>query len=400
LKILIYVPVAVLPSGDAGAIRIRELAENFAKLGNQVTILCQVRSSTYGGIATIKRLKPVGAKVIGFIFSTIQGLFSGIATLFREKYDLVYATAALNGANAYLVASFARLPCIIEVNGLMRDEIRVGWVGWWRKAAGYTMSWFEEMSFRRCHHLIAVTPEIKKALIADLGLNPAKIVAIPNGANIDLFKPVDCDQARKQLGLDQVTHLVAFVGRFSAWEGVHYLIKSIPYVLQEYPGTKFLIVGDGRMNEELVKLSEQINVSDNTIFTGRVPYDRVPLYINASDLCVAPLIKAMNEKAGVSPMKIFEYAACEKAIVASRLPGLEFIARDNLGILVEPDSPEELADAIMKLLREPELRRQMGKNGRKHVVENHSWESVARKVGEVCEQVIGEHKGEQRKTKL
>jgi len=297
LKILIYVPIAILPSGDAGAIRIRELAENFAKLGNQVTILCQLRNGTYGGIATIKRIRQVDGKILGFIFSTIYGLFAGIATLFREKYDLVYAVAGLNGANAYLVASLARLPCIIEVNGLMRDEIRVGWVGWWRKAAGYTMSWFEEMSFRRCHHLIGVTPEIKEALIADLGLNPVKIVAIPNGANIDLFKPIDCKQARKQLGLSEVSHLVIFAGQLAAWEGVHYLIKSIPYVLQEYPGTKFLIVGDGRMNEELVKLSEQINVSDNTIFTGRVPYDRVPLYINASDVCVAPLIRARNEKA-------------------------------------------------------------------------------------------------------
>jgi glycosyltransferase involved in cell wall biosynthesis len=399
LKVLIYLPVAPLDGEGATETHVRELAENLSKLGNQVTVVCQLKNTNNGGLASIKRVRMVDGKIVRFIFSTIYGLFLGIATVLKNKYDLVYARAALNGASAYLVASLARLPCVIEVNGLLRDEIKVGWVGWWRKAVGYIMSWFEGKSFRRCHHLVAVTPEIKEALIANLGLEQGKITVIPNGANIDLFKLKNCDQARRQLGLDHANHLVVFVGQLIAWEGVHYLIKSIPYVLQECPVTKFLIVGGGVMKQELVRFSEQIGVSDKAIFTGKVPYDKVPLYINASDVCVAPLIRTRNEKAGVSPLKIFEYAACEKAIVTSRLPGLEFIERDKLGILVEPDSPQELAASIIKLLREPKLRRQMGENGRKYVVKNHSWESVAMKVTEVCQQVIHEHKRQHNKGK-
>jgi len=101
----------------------------------------------------------------------------------------------------------------------------------------------------------------------------------------------------------------------------------------------------------------------------------------------------------VSPLKIYEYGACGKAIVTSRLPGLEFIEQYETGVLVQPDNAEELAAAIIKLLREPELRRQMGENGRKYVVKNHSWESVAKRVAEVCEQTLHEHEKEQKKRK-
>ena len=77
------------------------------------------------------------------------------------------------------------------------------------------------------------------------------------------------------------------------------------------------------------------------------------------------------------------------------MPGLEFIEQSNAGILVEPDNPEQLANAIMKFLQEVDPGRQMGENGRKYVVENHSWESVARGVARVCEQVIEERKTKQ-----
>jgi glycosyltransferase involved in cell wall biosynthesis len=400
LKVLIYVPVAALDGEGATNTHVRELAEDLAKLGNQVTVVCQLNNTTYGGLASIKRVRKIDGKVVRFIFSTIHGLFLGMVTVSRRKYDLVYARAALNGFNAYLVASLARLPCVIEVNGLMRTEIKVGWVGWWRKAAGYIMSWFEDMSFRRCHHLIAVTPEIKEALIAGLGLEPGKITVIPNGANIDLFKPMDSKLAKKRIGLTELSRLIVFVGHLIAWQGVEYLIRSIPRVVRDCPDAMVLIVGEGLIKERLVKLTEQIGISDRVIFTGMIPYDKVPLYINACDVCAAPFIKERNERSGMSPLKIYEYAACGKVIVASQLPGLEFIEQHKLGILVEPDSPQELAASIIKLLREPKLRRKMGENGRKYVVENHSWESVAKRVAKVCAQVTEEHGGKQNKKKL
>jgi glycosyltransferase involved in cell wall biosynthesis len=397
LKVLIYVPVAALDGEGATNTHVRELAEDLAKLGNQVTVVCQLNNTTYRGLSSIKRVRKIDGKVVRFIFSTIHGLFLGMVTVSRRKYDLVYARAALNGFNAYLVASLARLPCVIEVNGLMRTEIKVGWVGWWRKAAGYIMSWFEDMSFRRCRHLIAVTPEIKEALIAGLGLEPGKITVIPNGANIDLFKPMDSKLAKKRLGLTELSRLIVFVGHLIAWQGVEYLIRSIPRVVRDCPDATVLIVGEGLIKERLVKLAEQIGISDRVIFTGMIPYDKVPLYINACDVCAAPKLPL---GIGYSPLKLYEYMACGKPVVATRTSGFEILEQNNAGLLVNPQNSEELGNAILKLLKDEGLRRQMGENGRKYVVENHSWESVAKRVAEVCAQVTEEHGKKQNKKKL
>ena len=80
-----------------------------------------------------------------------------------------------------------------------------------------------------------------------------------------------------------------------------------------------------------------------------------------------------------------------KVSVIPKKPLKNLLEESNAGIVVPPENPQELADAIIKLLQNKELREKMGKNGRKYVVENHSWESVAKRVAEVCEQVIYPH---------
>ena len=387
MKILIYVPVVILDGEGGVATHVRELAENLLKLGNEVTIVCRLRNRTYRSSASIKRIKTPNVKVIGIIFSTISGLLFGTWTLARENYDLIYTRAGLS-ASAWFISRLAKVPYVTEVNGLIWDEAKISWVGWWRKTFGYFLNWIEGKAYRRSQRVVAVTPRIKEVLVAEYGMETDKIAVIPNAANTVLFKPMDTKQARKQLNLPELCYLIVFVGHLAAWQGVEYLIRSAPYILKGYPESKFLIVGDGTMKQGLIELTQRIQVSDRMIFTGRVPYDKVPLYINASDVCVAPFIKERNERSGVSPLKIYEYGACGKAIVTSRLPGLEFVEQYETGVLIQPDNAEELANAIVKLFKDEGLRRQMGENGRKYVVKNHSWDSLARRVAEVCQQAL------------
>lgn len=254
----------------------------------------------------------------------------------------------------------------------------------------------EKINCRLSSKITTTTPNIKYALHKRWNTPSNRIVTISNGANIDLFKPINPKNVRNELKLNQNSYYIGFIGGLVQWQGLEYLIQSAPLILNEFQNTKFLIVGDGQMKEELMELVAKTNVSDNFVFTGAVPYEEVPKYINVSDVCVAPFVRARNEKIGLSPLKIYEYAACEKTIVASRMPNLEFIEDQNTGILVEPENPEELAKAIIKLQKNEKLREEMGKNGREYVVKDHSWEAVARRVAVVCESAIREHKNKRR----
>ncbi|MPM98241.1 GDP-mannose-dependent alpha-(1-6)-phosphatidylinositol monomannoside mannosyltransferase [bioreactor metagenome] len=139
------------------------------------------------------------------------------------------------------------------------------------------------------------------------------------------------------------------------------------------------------MKNELLSISRDLGIEDRFIFTGVVPYDRVPVYINASDVCAAPFILARNEKIGLSPLKLYEYMACGKPVVAGSISGVaDAIEASKGGLSVPPENPEALAEAISNLLDNQDLRAGMGLRGLVYVTENYSWYNVAKQVERVC----------------
>lgn len=225
--------------------------------------------------------------------------------------------------------------------------------------------------------IISVTPNIKNKLRETHNIPEDKIVVIENGANTDLFKPINMKKAKKTLNLEERNRYIIFVGNLAPWQGVEYLVKAAPSILNEIPDIKFLIVGDGSMKEELLKIIHDLNLQDYFIFTGMVPYEKVPLYVNSGELCVAYKIPI---RSGYSALKFYEYMACGKPIVGSKVTGFEILEQQNAGVLVEPQSPEKLAEEIIKLLKDEKLREQMGINGRKFLIENNSWDTVTGKI--------------------
>jgi len=295
----------------------------------------------------------------------------------RRRFDVIYRRHTLFNSE-YLLAKLFGIPSVREVNGIVADEAKN------TKGGDRVLLWvidrIERFSMPKADRIIVVTPRLKELLHSEYGIEPNRIAVIQNGANTDLFKPADVIQVRDELNLRQDCSYICFVGILVQWQGIEYLINSIPFVLSECPQTQVIIVGDGQMKQELINLAQQIDVSDKVIFTGMVPYQKVPLYMNASDVCVAPKV---GLRSGYSPLKLCEYMACGKPVVASRASGLEILEDSQGGILVEPGNSFELATAITRLLQDKELRNQMGENARKYVVENQSWESVANRVAEV-----------------
>jgi len=381
-----------------------ELISNLSKLGHNVVLLNtdyprkveEIICSNPASLAKGVRSKLLSLRIaqrfrgeISIVWSLGRDIYLFLSAFIlimsrKRNFDVIYRRHSLFNGD-YLLARLFKLSLVKEVNGIESDNARI--TGFTDNLSLRIIDRIEKFNIPRADKIIVVTSKLKETLQRDYKVPENKITVIPNGANIELFKPMGTAQARKQVNLAQAGHVVVFVGDLVAWHGVDHLIRSIPYVVKGCPATNFLIVGDGMMRQELVELAGQVGVFDKVSFTGMVPYHKVPLYINASDVCVSPsIVRERGERGGSSALKIHEYMACGKPVVASRASGLEMLERENAGFLVEPESPSELAHAILRLLQSKELREQMGKNGRKYVVENRSWEGVARKVAEVLEQ--------------
>ena len=382
MKILIMDPMKPLDT-DGSMIHRWELARNLANLG------CEVHAISYTDITPEHvYIHPLPKKSkIGYIIQLLK-------LLMKHRFSIMYTRNITRGAIGMLIRAVWKPKLILEVNGISLDEWRLmeeqsitdGKAP--RRIQIKFLGYLENFVIGRADAVIAVTQGIKDYLI-DQGVNGAKVVVIENGANTELFKPIKDNNILKKLKnrlhITDDESVVTFVGNLAPWQGVEYLLTAAPQIVKKKPKTKFLIVGDGIMRKKLERLTKELNMMQNVIFTGTVPYEEVPQYINISDVC---LVVKKKMKSGYSPLKLYEYMACGKPVVATDTRGFEILGQNNAGLLVNSENSQELANAIIKLLQSNQLREQMGANGKKLVVAGYSWKNSAKKTIAVFEKII------------
>jgi glycosyltransferase involved in cell wall biosynthesis len=216
---------------------------------------------------------------------------------------------------------------------------------------------------RLADRIVVLSKWSKKRIVDMGGLPAAKILVFPSGTDTSLFYPMDKEAAYQKIGVDPSQHYVGFIGSFLAHQGIDMLIDAAPLILEEKPDTRFLLVGDGPMRSVWNETIQKMGLKEHFIFTGHVPYREVPDYIGAMDICVAPHHRETNQ---ASPVKLFDYMASARPIVASNIEVVEeIIAGCGCAVLIEPDNHEKLAEGILSLLRNPSLADELGKRGRR-----------------------------------
>ena len=218
-----------------------------------------------------------------------------------------------------------------------------------------------------------------------LGKYYDKIVSIPNGINLEDFDiPYSKEECREKLGLPTDKKIILFLGVLHPKKGPDVLLKAMPRVLSKVPNTELVIAGDGIMRRELEELSEKLGINDYVNFAGFIPENLKPLYYNSADVFCLPSIMT-SESFGIVNL---EAMVCSVPVVASKIGGVPDVVKDREnGLLIPPKDPDALADAIIYLLENEDVRKKMGKNAREKV-KNYSWERIAEMTEEVYKSLI------------
>ena len=218
-----------------------------------------------------------------------------------------------------------------------------------------------------------------------LGKYRDKIVVIPNGINVEDFDiSYSREECRKKLGLPINKNIILFVGNLILYKGPDVLVKAMPNILKKVSDTELIFVGSGRMKNELEELSKKRDVEKYVKFAGFIEDSLKPLYYKAADVFCLPSTMS-TESFGIVNL---EAMACSVPIVASKIGGVPDVVKDGRnGLLVPQGDSEALADAIIYLLENEDIRERMGKNGRKKV-ENYSWEKIAEETERLYEVVL------------
>ena len=217
---------------------------------------------------------------------------------------------------------------------------------------------------------------------------------IPMGVDIDLFSRSEKVHAiRKKYEIDG--DVLLFVGRLIRVKGIYHLIKALPKVLKQHPKTKLLIVGSGPEKRRLIQLCAELAIINSVVFINEVlQEDLIPLY-SMADLLVLPSIIDVTGETEVLGVVLLEAMACKVPLIGSDVGGIKDIIIDGeTGLLSKQKNSDSLAEKIICLLSDEQLRKKIIENGFKLVKEKFTWKVISDRFMNIYMEVIKDGKNE------
>ena len=284
----------------------------------------------------------------------------------QSPFEMVYERYSLWSYAGFEFAIAHNLPFLLEVNSPLRCEQRKYRHLCLEPAARA----IELLLFRGAGLVIGVSRDVIDYVVAESGRHLPTMV-LPNGVDLDRFRaPADAPH-------DGFT--VGFVGSLKPWHGLEILLPAFRSLCAESGDYRLLLVGDGPMRGWVEDYTRNHGLEGKVHLTGAVEKAEVPGRLAAMDVAVAPYPPL--EDFYFSPLKLFEYMAAGRAIVASRIGQIPAILRDReTALLAAPGDVRDLAGKIGALRAQPAVRARLGQGAREEAFRHHGWEHRVREV--------------------
>ena len=240
------------------------------------------------------------------------------------------------------------------------------------QASGFVhgaLLWLERCTYRTADLVVATNASYREVAMGRGHMSPDRVVVVRSGPEQGRFTGVAPDPARRR----GKRSLVAYLGVMGPQDGVDYLLRAAAALRKRgRDDVAYTLIGSGDSYDDLVRLSGELGLSDDVLFTGRIPDDEVEAILSTADVCVGPDPK--NPLNDVSTMnKIVEYMALGKPVAAFDLRETRCSAGEG-ALYAVPNEIEDLASKIATLLDDPDLRRRMGEYNRERFRASLAWE--------------------------
>ena len=304
------------------------------------------------------------------LFYTARLLFHGTRIIKNERPAVLYERYGYSNIAGVILAKLFRIPIVMEVNtplGIYTTKQDMG--------NYYHLALFaERFVLRSATYVTTVSQEAKEILLARYpGL---KVVVNENGVNPQRFSPeVSGKRPIERFALEG-KFIIGYSGSLMWWHGIPVLLRAMEMVRRKLPEAHLLLMGDSGQRQEYEALAKKLSIDDVVTFAGLVSYEKMPGYLAACDVLVAPYLPTLAEVPfHGSPIKVFEYMAMAKPVVASNLGQISAILKHReTGLLVTPGDADELADAIIELREDPGLGLKLGGQARTEALK-YTWKA-------------------------
>lgn len=380
---LIYIANARLPTEKAHGIQIMKMCESLSGLevgGRKLEVelvaprrLNPIRQDPfeYYGVRRVFKITKLptldfislGLGSFGFFAETIIFLTAARIYLLFKKYDILYTREPLAGLFfRNVVMELHSLPLSPPAD--MAGEAR-------------PPNFLLQKIWKNAKALLVLTSFIKNELIRH-GVSADKVLVLPDAVDLEKFDiKISKDEARKKLGLPQDKKIVVYTGQLFDWKGAEMLVRAGEMLKSQ--NIEIYIVGGGGLPKATANLH----------FVGQKPHFQIPLWLKAADVLVLPNTGEQKiSRYYTSPMKMFEYMASGRPIVASDLPSLREILTENDTLFFKAGDSHDLARAIKEVLANPPLADRLAQNALQKV-QNYTWQNRARRAIDLITNIAG-----------
>jgi glycosyltransferase involved in cell wall biosynthesis len=412
---ILYVSQYFPPEMGAPAARVAELSRYWAEERHEVTVLTGFPNHPTGRVPAeyrrklcrlVAREKIDGVNVVRTWLlpfpnrRTYQRMlnyssfcFSAAGTgMFTARPDVVIASSPqlLVGLSGWWLARCKRSRFILEVRDLWPESLAAVGMGTADSVVYRTLTRIAAFLYRNSDHIVVVTRAFKEYLVEHMGIRPEKISVIENGVEAEVFSPKTESDLRSRLGAEGKL-IVSYIGTMGNAHGLQTMVEAAAQLQNTAPEILFLLVGEGAEKEQLVSLVRSRGLT-NLRFVDQQSRERIPAYICASDVCVV-LLKRSEIFKTVIPSKMLEFMSCARPVILGvKGQARQILEEAQAGIGIEPENSPELAEAILRLAGNAQLRETLGRNGRRHVLQRFSRRHTAMAYLDVLRELLGEEK--------
>ena len=313
------------------------------------------------------------------------------AHLATAQYDVVHYRNVWDGFHIAQNKKRFGYKTLFEVNGLPSIELKYHYPG----LDPDLLAKIKEQEIATLHlsDAIICPSNVTRDYIASLGLSPSTslrtsrslITVIPNGVSPSDFSasPLPSREGR--------IPTLLYIGTLADWQGLEVLIKALPKILEQQ-AVRLQIVGRGRSRQRkvLLKHIRKLGVEGSVFVQSAVPHHEVPALIAESDICVAPLgLNDRNVTQGACPIKVLEYMASSRPLIASNMPIVRELVREDVdGLLFSPNDPDDLAHKVLMLLKDIELSKRLAESASERALTKFTWHESQKKLVKVYERLL------------
>jgi len=303
--------------------------------------------------------------------------------MLHPEYDVVHYRNIWDGLSIAQNKKRLGYKTLFEVNGLPSIELKYHYPG---IDAGL-LAKIKEQEIATLHlsDAIICPSHVTREYIVSLGLSRKSVTVIPNGVSPSDFFPSPLPPR------DGRVPILLYIGTLADWQGLEVVIKALPKIIDQQ-AVRLHIVGRGRSRQRkfLFKQIRKLGVEECVTIQPGVPHHEVPSLIAKSDICLAPLgLNDRNVTQGACPIKVLEYMASSRPLVASNMPIMRELVREDVdALLFSPNDTDDLARQVLTLLNDFELSKKLSESASQRVRSKFTWHEAQKKLLKVYERLL------------